>query len=260
MPIGIAGVALGAVFLPEFAERREAVWTWPGLRAEGVIAIGALVYALVEGPARSWASAPCSPRRRCPAVAPRGVRRRPNWRAATPMLDLTFFRDRFVAAAVWGGFAVSFGMFGAAVLHRPADAGHLRLVGGRPGCTGLPATVARMAKLAPSRRTKAVRAPPPAGAAGRRAGALCAVALGGLSLYGVGARRTPRTCASGCFHSRGHAHRRCRRCRSTSVVPASPRRAPGWRRRHRQHRARTRRRVRHRGARRGPHRPGCRTA
>ncbi|MFJ8739411.1 MFS transporter [Embleya sp. NPDC127516] len=54
VPIGVAGILVGAVVLPEFAERRGR-FDVPGL-VLGVPAIGALVFALIEGPTQGWGS------------------------------------------------------------------------------------------------------------------------------------------------------------------------------------------------------------
>lgn len=181
VPIGIAGVVLGAVFLPEFAERRGRLDV-AGL-VLGVIAIGSLVYALVEGPARGWSSTPVLAAASVSAVA-FVLFAVVELRVATPMLDLAFFRDRFVAAAVWGGFAVSFGMFGALFFIGLLMQDIYGWSAAGSGYTGLPATVALMAAAPVAGRLSAryhPRVPLVAGLA------LCAVALGGLSLYGVGA-------------------------------------------------------------------------
>jgi MFS family permease len=105
-------------------------------------------------------------------------------RRAAPMLDLSFFRDRVIAGALLCGFMVSFGMFGALFFlpllmqdvygWSPAMAG----VGALPA-TGTIMLAAPVAGVLTGRF-----GPRPALITGLL---LCATALGGLSVYGLGA-------------------------------------------------------------------------
>ncbi|WP_331767152.1 MFS transporter [Embleya sp. NBC_00896] len=178
VPIGVAGIVVGALVLPEFAERRGR-FDVPGL-VLGVLGIGSLVFALVEGPAQGWVS----PRVLTAAVVALValiafvcVERR----VEQPMLDVGFFRDRVVAAAAWAGFAVSFGMFGALFFLGLYMQDVLGYSPTEAGFASLPSTLAIMA------------AAPIAGLLAGRIGprvplvtglTLCGIALAGLSFYG----------------------------------------------------------------------------
>jgi EmrB/QacA subfamily drug resistance transporter len=181
VPVGVLGIVVGLLVLPEFAERRGS-FDIPGLIL-GVLGIAALVFALVEGPARGWASASVLGAAVVAVLALVSfvaVERR----VAHPMLDVGFFRDRVVAGAAWGGFAVSFGMFGALFFLGLYLQDVLDYSPTAAGVASLPSTLATMV------------AAPVAGSLSARVGprvplvtglAVCAVALGGLSFYGAGA-------------------------------------------------------------------------
>ncbi|WP_051763676.1 MFS transporter [Streptomyces virginiae] len=182
VPIGVVGLLLAARVLPEFAARTRKL-DLPG-QALSALGFGALVYALIEGPARGWTDA------RVLILAAVAALTLPGFvaveaRSADPMLDLRFFRDRVLTGAAVSGFMISFGMFGAAFFlplllqnvmgWSPSDA----------GLAGLPMTA------------MIVVAAPLSSALTRRHGprlplvtglALCATALGALSLHGADAR------------------------------------------------------------------------
>ncbi|MFD0121232.1 MFS transporter [Streptomyces virginiae] len=182
VPIGVVGLLLAARVLPEFAARTRKL-DLPG-QALSALGFGALVYALIEGPARGWTDA------RVLILAAVAALTLPGFvaveaRSADPMLDLRFFRDRVLTGAAVSGFMISFGMFGAAFFlplllqnvmgWSPSDA----------GLAGLPMTA------------MIVVAAPLSSALTQRHGprlplvtglALCATALGALSLHGADAR------------------------------------------------------------------------
>ncbi|WP_331770794.1 MFS transporter (plasmid) [Embleya sp. NBC_00888] len=178
VPIGVAGILVGAAVLPEFAERRGR-FDVPGL-VLGVLGIGALVFALIEGPAQGWGSA----RVLAAATLAAGALIAfvcVELRVAQPMLDVGFLRDRVIGAAVWGGFAVSFGMFGALFFLGLYMQDVLGYSPTRAGFASLPSTLAIMI-AAPISGHLAGRIGPRVPLASGLA--LCAVALGGLSFYG----------------------------------------------------------------------------
>ncbi|MFI6977094.1 hypothetical protein ACIBSV_00740 [Embleya sp. NPDC050154] len=100
VPIGVAGILVGAVVLPEFAERRGR-FDVPGL-VLGVPAIGALVFALIEGPTQGWGSVRVLAAA-TPAAGALIAFVLVELRVPQPMLDVGFLRDRVIGAAVWGG-------------------------------------------------------------------------------------------------------------------------------------------------------------
>lgn len=178
VPVGAAGLLLAARALPEFATRdRRLDLAGQALSALG---LGALVYALIEGPARGWSDP------RVLAGAAAAALLLPLFalvelRTADPMLDLRFFRDPALNAAALSGFMVSFGIFGTSFFlpllmqdvmgWPPSDA----------GLAGLPTTA------------MIIVAAPLSGALTARHGPrlplmtgliLCAVSLAGLSAYG----------------------------------------------------------------------------
>ncbi|MFF2191414.1 MFS transporter [Streptomyces sp. NPDC058157] len=179
VPVGVAGLLLAARVLPEFAARSRRL----DLKGQALSALGcgALVYALVEGPARGWTDV------RVLALAAVAVLALAAFflveaRSADPMLDLSFFRDRVLAGAAVSGFVISFGMFGAAFFlpllmqdvmgWSPSDAG----VAGLP-MTAMIVIAAPLSGALTSRHGP--RLPLVAGVV------LCATGLGALSLYGA---------------------------------------------------------------------------
>ncbi|MFE5588950.1 MFS transporter [Streptomyces sp. NPDC056549] len=179
VPIGVAGLLLAARALPEFADRTRRL-DLPG-QALSALGFGALVYALIEGPARGWTDAWVL------AFAAVAMLTLPAFvvvevRSADPMLDLRFFRDRVLTGAAVSGFMISFGMFGAAFFlpllmqdvmgWSPSDAG----LAGLP-MTAMIVVAAPLSSALTSRHGP--RLPLVTGLA------LCAAGLGALSLYGA---------------------------------------------------------------------------
>ncbi|OPC79046.1 MFS transporter [Embleya scabrispora] len=178
VPIGVAGIVIGALVLPEFAERRGR-FDVPGVLL-GVPAVGALVFALIEGPAQGWTSARVLGAGALAVVALVGFVG-VELRAAQPMLDVGFLRDRVIGAAVWGGFAVSFGMFGAFFFLGLYLQDVLGYTPTEAGFASFPSTLAIMIAAPISGRV--------AGRIGPRVPlvvglTMCGIALGGLSFYG----------------------------------------------------------------------------
>ncbi len=178
VPIGAAGLLLAARVLPEFAGRARRV-DLPG-QLLSALGFGALVYALIEGPARGWTDTRVLAFAAAAAVAlPAFVA--VELRTADPMLDLGFFRDPVLSGAALSGFMVSFGVFGASFFLPLLMQDVLGWTPSNAGVAGLPMTA------------MIVVAAPLSGALTARYGprillvtglALCAVALGGLSFYG----------------------------------------------------------------------------
>ncbi|MFD8144680.1 MFS transporter [Streptomyces sp. NPDC059708] len=179
VPIGAAGLLLAARVLPEFTARTRRL-DLPG-QALSALGCGALVYALIEGPARGWTDT------RVLALAAVAALTLSAFlvveaRSSDPMLDLRFFRDRVLTGAALSGFMISFGMFGAAFFlpllmqdvmgWSPSDAG----VAGLP-MTAMIVVAAPLSSALTSRYGP--RLPLVAGLA------LCASGLGALSLYGT---------------------------------------------------------------------------
>ncbi|MEV7217062.1 MFS transporter [Kitasatospora cineracea] len=177
VPVGAVGLLLAHRVLPEIAPRARRI-DLPGLLLSAG-GLGALVYALVEGPGRGWTDARVLG---CGAAAAvlLALFAAVELRSAEPMVELRLFRDRVLAGALLSGLTVSFGMFGAmfflplmlqGVMHwTPTDAGY----------AGLPLSGVIMfaAPLSGRLATRyGVRPPLVLGIA------LCAAGLGGLSLY-----------------------------------------------------------------------------
>ncbi|WP_037848349.1 MFS transporter [Streptomyces sp. NRRL F-2747] len=182
VPVGVAGLLLAARVLPEFAARAKRL-DLPG-QALSALGFGALVYALIEGPGRGWTDT------RVLTLAAVAALALPAFvfveaRSADPMLDLRFFRDRVLTGAAVCGFMTGFGMFGAAFFlpllmqdvmgWSPSDAGLAGLPMTAMIVVAAPLSSALTSRLGP-------RLPLVTGLA------LCATALGALSLYGAHAR------------------------------------------------------------------------
>ncbi|MCX4734667.1 MFS transporter [Streptomyces sp. NBC_01363] len=181
VPIGAAGLLLAAWVLPEFAGRARRV-DLPG-QLLSVLGFGALVYALIEGPARGWTDT------RVLTLAAAAVALLAfvavELRTTDPMLDLHFFRDPVLSGAAVSGFMISFGMFGASFFLPLLMQDVMGWTPSNAGLAGLPMTA------------MIVIAAPLSGTLTARCGSriplvtgltLCAAALGGLSLYGEHAR------------------------------------------------------------------------
>ncbi|MET9886991.1 MFS transporter [Streptomyces sp. NPDC006430] len=182
VPIGVAGWVLAVSVLPEFATRARRIDA-PG-QLFSALGFGSLVYALIEGPTRGWGDGWVLVFAAV-AVLALGAFVMVELRALDPMLDLRFFGDRVLGGAALTGFVVSFGMFGATFFLPLMMQGLMGWSPSDAGLAGLPMTAV------------IVVAAPLSGALTSRGGprvplvaglALCAVGLGGLSLYGADAR------------------------------------------------------------------------
>ncbi|GAA1964600.1 DHA2 family efflux MFS transporter permease subunit [Catenulispora subtropica] len=181
VPIGVLALAVGLRVLPEFHDGRER-FDVAG-QVLGAIGLGALVYALIEGPDAGWSSARVLSAGAASVVAliaflVTEARRR------APMLDLSFFTDRVVAGALMSGFMVSFGMFGALFFLPLLMQDVYGWSAARAGVASLPATCAIMVAAPFAGAITGKLGPRPALVSGLT---LCAAALAGLSLYGPGA-------------------------------------------------------------------------
>jgi MFS family permease len=182
VPIGAAGLLLATRALPEFATRARRV-DLPG-QSLSALGFGALVYTLIEGPARGWTDT------RVLTIAAAAVVAllafvAVELRTTDPMLDLRFFQDPVLSGAAVSGFMISFGMFGASFFLPLLMQDVMGWTPSNAGLAGLPMTA------------MIVIAAPLSGALTARCGprlplvtglTLCAAALGGLSLYGDHAR------------------------------------------------------------------------
>ncbi|GLW56516.1 MFS transporter [Kitasatospora phosalacinea] len=177
VPVGLVGLVLAYRVLPEVAPRERRV-DLPGLLLSAG-GLGALVYGLVEGPGRGWTDARVLA---CGAVAVvlLALFAVVELRVAEPMLELRLFRDRVMAGALLSGLMVSFGMFGAMFFLPLMLQGVMRWTPTDAGYAGLPlsAVIVFAAPLS-GRLTARYGARPPL----VLGIALCAVGLGGLSLY-----------------------------------------------------------------------------
>ncbi|MBC2879106.1 MFS transporter [Streptomyces sp. TYQ1024] len=109
VPVGVVGLVLAARVLPDVP--RTARRADPAGQATVALGLGALVYALVEGPVRGWDDGRVAG---AGAVALLGLAAfvAVERRVAAPMADLRLLADRTAGTAAWAGFAVSFGFFG----------------------------------------------------------------------------------------------------------------------------------------------------
>ncbi|MFE4513991.1 MFS transporter [Kitasatospora sp. NPDC056783] len=178
VPIGVAGVVLAAKVLPEIPPRARRIdFGGFALSAAG---LGLLVYALIEGPSRGWTD---------PRVVGCGLVALAllagflllELRLAEPMLELRLFRDGALCGALLSGFMVSFGMFGALFFLPLMMQGVLGWSPSGAGYGGLPMTAMLVIAGPLSGRLAARYGPRPPMVSGL---ALCALGLGGLSLYG----------------------------------------------------------------------------
>jgi EmrB/QacA subfamily drug resistance transporter len=109
VPVGVLGLAAAVLVLPESADRTGRSLDIPG-QILGVLGIGGVVYATIEGPLRGWTS-PLLLGIYAGAGAALLAFGVVEHRTARPMLNLGFFRDRVFSGALLSGFAVYFGMF-----------------------------------------------------------------------------------------------------------------------------------------------------
>jgi EmrB/QacA subfamily drug resistance transporter len=181
VPIGVVALVVGGRVLPEFHDGRDR-FDIPG-QVTGALGFGALVFALIEGPSSGWESARVLTAAAVAVLALAAFLVIEATRAA-PMLDLSFFRDRVITGALMSGFMVSFGMFGA-LFFLPLLMQDV--YGWSPTMAGvgsLPATASIMVAAPVAGVVTGRLGPRPALVSGLT---LCAIALGGLSLYGLGA-------------------------------------------------------------------------
>ncbi|MFJ9442205.1 DHA2 family efflux MFS transporter permease subunit [Kitasatospora sp. NPDC101235] len=182
VPIGVAGVLLAAKVLPVIPPRARRV-DFGGfvLSAAG---LGLLVYALIEGPVRGWTDPRVTG---CGALAVvlLAAFLVLELRLAEPMLELRLFRDGVLSGALLSGFMVSFGMFGALFFLPLMMQGVLGWSPSGAGYGGLPMTAMLVIAGPLSGRLAARYGPRLPMVFGL---ALCALGLGGLSLYGDHAR------------------------------------------------------------------------
>ena len=182
VPIGAAALLLAARVLPEFAGRVGRA-DLPG-QLLSALGLGALVYALVEGPVRGWTDTRILTLAAAAAVALL-VFVAVELRIADPMFDPHFFRDPVLSGAAVSGFMISFGMFGASFFLPLLMQDVMGWAPSSAGLAGLPMT-AMIVVAAPLSGTLTVRCGPRIPLVTGLT--LCAAALGGLSLYGEHAR------------------------------------------------------------------------
>ncbi|WP_405016032.1 MFS transporter [Kitasatospora sp. NBC_00070] len=182
VPVGVLGLVLAARTLPDLAPRARRIdLTGLTLSAAG---LGALVYGLIEGPARGWTDSVILA---CAAAATVLLTAFVllELRLAEPMLELRLFRDRVLCGALLSGFMVSFGMFGAMFFLPLMLQGVLGWAPTDAGVAGLPMTAAIVLAAPLSGRLTTRYGPRLPVVLGI---ALCAAGLGGLSFYGDQAR------------------------------------------------------------------------
>ncbi|MGK5640240.1 MFS transporter [Streptomyces sp. URMC 126] len=109
VPVGIVGLVLAYLVLPDVP--RSAVRTDPAGQTTVALGLGALVYALVEGPVRGWCDVRVAGAGAVALLALAAfvaVERR----SAAPMADLRLLTNRIAGTAAWAGCAAAFGFFG----------------------------------------------------------------------------------------------------------------------------------------------------
>lgn len=113
LPLAAAALAIGRRWLPERREPRGAALDWTGA-ALAAVSLGAMVYALIDGPAHGWGwrSLVCGALALA-ALAAFLVR---EHRAKAPMLPLALFRGRQFTAANLATLALYFALSGAIFL------------------------------------------------------------------------------------------------------------------------------------------------
>ena len=108
VPVGVAGLAVGRL-IPESWDRRGRGLDLPG-QLLGVLGLGGVVYATIEGPVRGWSDGTVRWTYVGAAVL-LALFLLVESRTRAPMLDLAFFRDRIFAGAVLSGLVLYLGMF-----------------------------------------------------------------------------------------------------------------------------------------------------
>ncbi|WP_318199676.1 MFS transporter [Streptomyces sp. SCL15-4] len=183
VPIGLGLLMFGALSLPYAPPCRGRSWDLPG-QALAVTGVGGLIFGLIQGPSEGWTDPAVLTGFTVAGLALPALTA-VETRAAEPMLDLSFFRDRPCAVAALAGFSTSLALFGAIFFLSL----YLQYVlGWSPAGAGLVFLLASACIVVTG---------PLAGRMSARWGAfrpllagvtLCPVALAGLALYGDHAR------------------------------------------------------------------------
>ncbi|MEV4555818.1 MFS transporter [Kitasatospora sp. NPDC049285] len=181
VPVGLAALVMAARVLPVIAPRARRIDpAGPALSAGG---LGALVYALVEGPGRGWGD-PLVVGCAAAAAVLLAALVLVELRLPEPMVELRMFRDRVLGGALLSGLMVSFGMFGALFFLPLMLQGVLGWSPTDAGYAGLPMTAVITLAAPLAGRLTGRHGPRLALVLGML---LCAAGLAGLSLYGAGA-------------------------------------------------------------------------
>ncbi len=114
VPVGIVVVVLTLRFVAESRDERPRTLDVPG-QALFMITVGALAYAVIEGPRAGWTSAPILALFAV-AVAGGAVFVWLERRAADPMMDVSLFRDSAYALAIGTICSVFFAVYGMLLL------------------------------------------------------------------------------------------------------------------------------------------------
>ncbi|GAA0421085.1 MFS transporter [Streptomyces luteireticuli] len=182
VPVGMAGLLLAARVLPRVP--RSGARPDPVGQLTVVIGLGALVYALMEGPVRGWGDARVLGAGGAALLALLAFVL-VELRVAAPMMDLRLLTDRVTGTAAWAAFATAFGFFGLGVFLSL----HLQYVLGfsptEAGWAMLPATLATALTSVAAGRLVARRGPRGPLTTGL---GLLAAGLAAFSCYGTGAR------------------------------------------------------------------------
>ena len=110
LPVILVALVAGAILVPTSKDPEEQPLDIPGA-ALSIVALGSLVYGIIEGPAKGWGSTATLATFALSAVAMALF----FWRESTaryPMLDLKLFRDRRFSVASGGMTLTFFAMFG----------------------------------------------------------------------------------------------------------------------------------------------------
>jgi EmrB/QacA subfamily drug resistance transporter len=110
LPVILVALVAGAILVPTSKDPEEQPLDIPGA-ALSIVALGSLVFGIIEGPAKGWGSAETLGTFALSAVAMALF----FWRESTaryPMLDLGLFRDRRFSVASGGMTLTFFAMFG----------------------------------------------------------------------------------------------------------------------------------------------------
>lgn len=181
VPVGVVALALALLVVPA-TDRNSGRFDYVG-QLTGSLGLAALVYGLVEGPVRGWTSAPvlaafAATLVLLAAFVPVELA------ARAPVLDVRLFADRVFAGAAFSGFAVSFGMFGVFAYLGLYFQDVLGWSPAGAGVAALPCTATIMVTSPVASRLALRFGSRPPLVAGLL---LCAVGIGSLVGYGVGA-------------------------------------------------------------------------